>query len=302
MSLINSEYSTLKALPCFDRILNITVIGVGMSQTCFKVTTISAVYFVKKLNRATAKTEISCAQWLSSSTHILTPAVLYYDQQWLVTSYIEANTLEQSTQSYWPKIKTSLSLMCLLHKEDTSKLDYAALPQLNIQKTVDDLLHSSLVLLVAKKTKIQQVTSLLANLMNTKGSITNDKRVICHGDMNYQNILIDAAAKSWLIDFEAAHLAPAEFDVAMFIAVNTLSLDDIDEITATYSLNRLSSPLNLELLHYFIMYCFLINGLWYLNRKSSVANKEEFHRLAIEQWSLFNQFALKFGIDLPTLA
>ena len=133
--------------------------------------------------------------------------------------------------------------------------------------------------------------------------------VVCHGDLNFTNILHDNDNTAWLIDFECAQLAPPEFDLAMFIAVNNIATQDITHIIAEYSALMPTSRLNKSLLHYYLLFSLLINGLWYLStmkpiditkmENTEVENKV--YGLAIEQWSTFDRFSLQYMNTLPKL-
>jgi thiamine kinase-like enzyme len=121
--------------------------------------------------------------------------------------------------------------------------------------------------------------------------------------------LQDNCNRAWLIDFECAQLAPAEFDLAMFIAVNTFGKQDITQLIAKYQTLVPTYKLNSSLLQYYLLYSFFINGLWYLSNIKPAAHIEiettevenKMLGLAIEQWAAFDSFTDTQTITLPKI-
>jgi len=114
MSLTYSELNTLQSLPCFAEIVDISMLVDGMSHTCSKVTTASQVYFVKRLNKETAREEVVSCRY--AADHGLSPKVIYYDNTWLVTEYVDSVTVDKAELSTDKCINTSLTLMAKLHQ------------------------------------------------------------------------------------------------------------------------------------------------------------------------------------------
>ena len=119
--------------------------------------------------------------------------------------------------------------------------------------------------------------------------------------MNLTNILLDNEQRPWLIDFECAHIAPGEFDLAMFIAINNLTSQHITQIVAEYMSLVPSYRPNVDLLNYYILYSFYINGLWYFDNIDSLDPDNAMYALGIEQWSAFDRFTNEYAIAIPTL-
>jgi thiamine kinase-like enzyme len=73
--------------------------------------------------------------------------------------------------------------------------------------------------------------------------------------------LQDNCNRAWLIDFECAQLAPAEFDLAMFIAVNNIGKQDITDLVAQYQTLVPTYKPNSSLLQHYLLYSFFYQWL-----------------------------------------
>lgn len=323
MSIADDLINELKFLPCFTQIHSVDLLADGLSQTAIKVTTASQVFFAKKLNQHTANTEIACTLLCSNlasknqskqgNTKQLCPQVVYHDKHWLVTHFIHGLILADSNLSNNKKIAIALNLMAQLHSLPPTFANYP-IPQLNPSYTVNELLSTLPSLLLEQSNTLTTLAKSLSDAIYTLIADTRDVNVVCHGDLNFTNVLQDNGNNAYLIDFECAQLAPPEFDLAMFIAVNNIATQDITLIIAEYSALMPSYRLNTKLLHYYLLYSLLINGLWYLaNMKprdiietenteaESSETGSEMYGLAIEQWSAFDRLSLQYMNTLPTL-
>ena len=314
MALHADLINSLKSLPCFDEIKAISLLANGLSQTSLKVTTASQVFFAKKLNGETSSTEVSCALLCANystkqasgaeSKYHLSPQVLYHDHQWLVTEFVNGTALADSDVKNDIKISTALTLMAELHQLPTAVANQS-INQLKPTLSAKRLLTNPAALLANQSPFLDKVTKSLSTTIATLIMAANSPSVLCHGDINFTNILLDKEQKSWLIDFECAHLAPVEFDLAMFIAVNNIADDKIAEIVNDYG--KLVAHLvpryrpNSKLLNYYILYSFYINGLWYFDNINELVADNLMYALGIEQWSAFDRFANEHSIVIPKL-
>ena len=298
MSLTSSELNILQSLPCFAEIIDISMLVDGMSHTCSKVTTASQVYFVKRLTKETAKEEVVSCRY--AADHGLSPKVIYYDNTWLVTEYVDSITVDKAELSTDKYINISLTLMTKLHLL-SPQLKTGSIPYLDTLKSVQRLFTNPLPLPARQRVILAKITHILTSKIEAEQKLSGAANVLCHGDMNYSNILFDKTQQSWLIDFECSHLAPVEFDLSMFIAVNNISTHLIDDIVASYTVLVPNYRPNLTLLTYYLLYSFFINGLWYLDNTNDSKTNNTLQSLAIEQWSAFDSFALKCLVDLPKL-
>lgn len=257
--------ASLYALPCFKTIKTITPMSVGLSSKCYVVHADNRSFFAKQITN-TDEIVLSC----EASINHLSPTVIYHDDDWLITAYIDSDNLSHCSNSLDKRIVIALKLMGQCHQL-TVDINY-----LEPQKLVDELLSRQP--LEAKLTQeLFHVTQPLINKLNVENNI-----VCCHGDLNFTNVLIDRNNTPWLIDFECTCKAPAEFDLAMFIAVNNLSSEDILNIIEQY---QEYSPLkiNKSSLHDFLQYCHLINALWY-SQAFIESQNPTLKQLAKQQW------------------
>jgi thiamine kinase-like enzyme len=308
MNIQEDVINALKTLPCFDEIQTVNLLANGLSQTSLKITTKSKTFFAKKLNAETADVEISCALLcsqkatkgdLNEQTHQLSPTVVYHDKEWLVTEFIAGSTLAETKIDLETKVSITLTLMAKLHRLSAAAIEPYIL-QLDTNLSVSRLLAKPMSLLTRNSHIVDNVAESLTCAISQIILASDCPSVLCHGDMNFTNILTDKLRNPWLIDYECAHKAPAEFDLAMFIAVNNIPTKQIKGVVTAYTKLNQAHNCNDELLNLYILYSFFINGLWYLDNKD-VQSDSLFQKLAHVQWSSFDNFAIDRGMKLPKL-
>ncbi|KGJ97683.1 phosphotransferase [Colwellia psychrerythraea] len=302
--------NSLKSLPCFTEVRAISLLANGLSQTALKVTTATQVFFAKKLNEETASTEISCALLYAglnikdvSEQRIeqqLSPQVIYHDQHWLVTDFISGLTLTDTKLNNDRKISIALNMMAELHQFPLELAKYP-IPLLIPTCSVKRLLTKPAPFLISHSCTLDKVTKSLSASINSLILDSTSSNVICHGDLNLTNILLDDGQRPWLIDFECAHVAPEEFDLAMFIAVNNIADQYITKIVAEYMSLVPGYRPNRNLLNYYILYSLYINGLWYFDNIDPLEPDNPMYALGIEQWSAFDIFTNEHAIAVPKL-
>lgn len=305
---------SLKSLPCFSNIQTISLLANGLSQTAIKVTADSRTIFAKNLHHSTANTEVACALLCAEpdsaedSSQQLSPNVIYHDQQWLITDYISGSTLADSTTASAANISYALTLMAKLHQLPTTKMR-GSIPTLDTNLSAERLLTKHAPLIAQNRLAVDNVTKSLTGTINHLASNSPSSNVLCHGDVNFSNILIDDCHKPWLIDFECAHWAPIEFDLAMFIAVNNIPSHKINDIVTDYIKLNSQYRCNRKLLNHYILYSFFINGLWYFDNSNYDDDQDKysgkthclFHQRGVEQWSAFDNFVVEYSNNLPKL-
>lgn len=288
--------NALKNLPCFKQVKSISTIASGLSQHCFKVSADNNVYFAKTIEDNTEILVTSCA--VKSG---LSPKIIYHDQDWLITHFIEADNIALSTLNTDDKISYSIRLMVQCHQLNIKPM--ALSPRGLINSLLNNPYYSQL-----------QASALLALTDLLMESISHSKNnVCCHGDLNFSNVLFDVEQRTWLVDYECACTAPVEYDLAMFIAVNGLASDKITVITEQYQVQS-SASVDPSLLNSYLRFCYLINALWYFNRYHKEAHTEKKKALlkyAEKQWNtlqssleldnstLFNSLSSKLTNILP---
>jgi len=167
----------------------------------------------------------------------------------------------------------------------------ADLPVLSIKHIIDDLIVSLL-----KADDFNGKHQILVNKFYQEflqGLIVKEP-YLCHGDLNFSNILLEATKDSrnsviQIIDFECACIADREFDLAMMVAINQLSLDDVELFLEEYSkYTNYQVVLNGAMVTRYLIFSHLINGLWYLGQKDKLGADEGLE-LAKQQFSLLNK-------------
>lgn len=293
---------SLTALPCFNQVTRISAITGGFSHACFKVEADGACYFAKMTTGIQLETELTLAK--VAALNKLTPPIFYHDEQWLVSHYIEGENLAVKEIPLIEKIATSIKLMITFHQltaSSSAQVNVEKISTLSIAATISDLFHPNNQPTLV--TKITMLGSEIAALIAPEMSSTINNLLCCHSDMNFSNVLTSNRngnvngngnnRDAWLIDFEYACFAPAEFDLAMLIAVNNIPLTLTDDIIGMYERGT-DRPINQALLHAFILFCYLINGLWYFNSSfDEMMNltpemKAKMYKLATEQWQSFD--------------
>ncbi|MDO6445466.1 phosphotransferase [Colwellia sp. 1_MG-2023] len=258
----------------------------GLSHHCFIVTAVnldsqkSAKYFVKSLSlhASTEQNERLVAQ--SAAISNLSPQVIYHCKEWLVTEYIEGYSLFENQYTIAEKIAVAMKLLQDFHQlapiEQVSSLSLQSLIEAQINANVfSDQQKSFLFQLNQDINDFTQVT----------------EPVVCHGDLNFTNILIDKQSKAWLVDYECTSIGSAEYDVAMFIAINNLSNCDFSYIFDCYQ-GQSKKPLNHALVHAYLACCYLINGLWYQEHSHNIIDNDQYIDLAYQQYSQFDRLKL----------
>lgn len=298
---------TLSALPCFTQVTKVTTIRGGLSHDCFKVEADNVYYFAKSITGTQLKNEVLLTQ--ISSTEKLSPNIYYTNEQWIISDYIEGGTLAKSDIPLSEKISMGIALMTKFHHlsiTHAERINTQSVSILKITETIDDLNHpNNLPIFFALVKAIgYEIEAVIEKGLD---DIT-ESNTCCHSDMNFSNILINDKRKTWLIDFEHACYAPAEFDLAMFIAINTIATNNLDCIINLYE-QQSNRVINKRVLHYFLLFSYLINGLWYFNNtvgdtfSCNARESDLMHKLATEQWQAFDILYHKLGMskDIITL-
>lgn len=259
----------LSALPCFTQVENISIITSGLSQHCFKVNADNKVYFAKTINDTA---EVSVAACASESG--LSPNVIYHDQHWLITNYIDADNLALSTLSADDKVKYALKLMVQCHQLNVTPAELSA------KDIIKSLLNNQHYPTLQKKAFLSFADFICPPFNNSENG------VCCHGDLNFSNVLMNKAQRTLLVDYECACIAPLEYDLAMFIAVNSLTSNEITITIKQYE-RQSAVYVDLTLLNNYLLFCYFINALWYFNLAHETKYAEDKFLLlqhAKEQW------------------
>ena len=306
-SLTSNKQLALKLcqLKCFEQLTvnNIHVIDAGLSQPCFQVDDKNSRYFAKYINDNHVQAEASQL----AAIYGISPKIFYTDPHWLITEFKAGEGLDKGKHSEEENLAITLRLLAQCHhvtiasagypKEitlDTARTQQAQalrLPALDVIGTVKQLLQT-IEISDSQAHVLQQLCELLRqNLIHATEQVTELRPVFCHGDANFSNVLAlektmvaDDEKCYLLIDFECACIAPKEYDVAMLMAVNGISLSKIEIMHRLYlqafiELNPQKNNLevvddlanNMTVLSLNLVTCYydlslLINGLWYISQ------------------------------------
>lgn len=299
----------LQSLTCFHSIESIVPITSGLSCYCFKLVADGKEFFAKYINSDFLNNEVKVAQLAANSK--LTAQIIYHNQQWLICSFISGDNLNDSNLPQQEKATTAIALMAQCHTLKT--VNERDISSIDINQITTDLIDSTKAnyytcqQLSYLKIAASQLKTLIELSSRSDNNITED--VCCHGDLNFSNILLDDNNKAWLIDFECSILAPAEFDIAMFIAINELrdsSLTDvIHQYKKQYNEHCPQRSINTELVSHYLLLCYFINALWYTN--TSINREDESHHdnnplgsLAKKQWQSFIYLATEIELSLDS--
>lgn len=260
---------SLRSLSCFEHIETIIPVTSGLSSQCFQVNADDNVFFAKQVSSSNeAKISLLAAQ------QNISPKVIHHDKHWLITEFIVGQSAELSQLPIDKQISIALKLMSQCH---------------HISAQADELAPSAIIDELINKPHFssRQGAELfaLAQQITAKLSSAQDN-VCCHGDVNFSNILIGPENKSWLVDFECACTAPAEFDLAMFVAVNHIDDKKISMIINQYERQLPAIAINVELFNSYLAFAYFINSLWYYNAYQNL-NSLALKKLLTQQWHKF---------------
>jgi thiamine kinase-like enzyme len=282
----------IKSLTCFDdiNIENIAVIPQGLSHISFKVTTtgFNDDYFVKYFdandesfnkelllakafaNNVIEKGTIEQSTLAISQTNkqdhsqCFTPRLIASEDDYIVYQFIAGQSLLQSSYSENDKASICIQLMTKLHQ------CRADLPVLNMQVVIANLMTP------LRKTSVfneQQHDVINTFYQQFIQGFSVKGHYLCHGDLNFSNVICSSPVNVTtinyhLIDFECAFLADREFDLAMLIAINDLPLDSVSVLIKKYHQHSQGKvSLSRYLVTCYLVFSYLINGLWYLGQK-----------------------------------
>lgn len=247
--------AALQAIKFLQPILAIEPIESGLSHYCFKVTAHSNTYFVKVYKTATntSFTEQIKIEQLTGDQG-LSPKVIDYCPlgSYCVYQYFAGKTLFESAVSNNDKNTMVVDLLVTCHA-----IQHKPIP-LDIKQSIKNLLPRLKLADITKSKIIDNVNTCLQALALSKGEL-----VLCHGDLNYSNVLI-ADNKLVIVDWEYGCLAEKEYDIAMMLAINNVPADLYNSIVEQYNLKAQSTPAKLSKVMQYLTLCELLNALWFM--------------------------------------
>jgi thiamine kinase-like enzyme len=295
---IDNISQEIKALPCFAKgQYKITPLAGGESHECFSViSTVNSIemdYFVKSLadHKETAIAEI--ASNLLAAEAGLAPTIIYHSPMWLVCQFIAGDSLahycaENVTRLPINKIIIAMNLMAKTHQ--------LKLPVNHPTLAIEPLMLSQTINKAITPSQMTVLNEIIVKI--TPSQSKSNRLVLCHGDVNDENIRLSDSFNpespldhTWLVDFECSCLAEAEYDIAMFIAINGLMLTDVDIAIQSYQ-QCADVVIDKEKVVAYLACCYLINGLWYIEATINSNQSQIFIAKARQQFVLFDQLAL----------
>lgn len=220
-------------------VLGFSLIDNSMSNTGYAVTTTSGKYFLKLYSNATDKVETAAYSFLKGKINV--PELYYFDgskQQfeysYAIVEYLDGTSLKSFIQTkniYSRNIVYEIGKMCaILHRKKYKHdawLDQNLSEESLIPKTDEHILQ----LLDDKAGEYLQpeTRKRLSNYVKANSLLFNrisSESVLCHGDINYMNILI-AYDKVWFIDFEFAHAGSIYCDIGKFFRTKGTAIQSL---------------------------------------------------------------------------
>lgn len=234
----------------FGSILTIEPINKGYSNQCFKLQVLNSSnqqqnLFVKSLNnKDVAHIQHEQQARCIAEKAMLTPKCLLQNaqQKLLVIEYVQMDT--QAC------IQDIALLLACTHGIDSQ------LVQIHQQYIIAQRLAADIQAL-APADKLDKTLLELAQQLDNE--CTN--LVFCHGDISRDNIL-KTRDKTYLVDWEYARMASAEYDLAASICINQLNATEQKQLVDEYQKHSQCS-INQALLQQYIQVFEYLNKLWF---------------------------------------
>lgn len=291
------QIASLLKLPCFTgQDCSVIALSGSGNNPCCKVIghQNSKVYFAKYLGLsshidagevAIEQQGLTAAQFLTTvNSHLasFTPRIVYQDRHWQVQAFIDGVNLQDANLTLPEKIAAAVTTMARMHQATPHPAPLLA--DLDLFATLSPLIQQ-LTLKEQYKARLQhRARRLCADVNGLNAGI--EQTVFTHGDINFANIIIDSDDKPWFVDLEFLCLAPREYDLAMFLAINHLfSADDHRTRAINDYETHCGHSIHRELLTAYIPLCLLLNGLWYAIQSY---DKSEFYPQAQHQINAFD--------------
>lgn len=215
----------------FDKnltVLDCSLIDNSMSNTGYVVITDSGKYFLKLYSNTTDKIETAVYTFLQGKINV--PKLYYYDESqqnfpypYAIIQYLDGSNLKSyihTQKIYSSQIVYEIGKMCAILHHKKYPHDAWLDQNLREENIICNTDKHILQLLDAKAGVYLQseIKHRLTHYIRENSSLferINSESVLCHGDINYMNILI-AYDKVWFIDFEFAHAASKYHDIGKF--------------------------------------------------------------------------------------
>lgn len=220
-------------------VLDFSLIDNSMSNTGYVVTTTSGRYFLKLYSNTTDKVEAAAYSFLQGKINV--PKLYYFDgskqrfqYSYAIEEYLPGTSLKcfiLAENTYSNNIAYEIGRTCaILHRKKYSHdawLEQDLREQSVIPKTdahILQLLDDKAGEYLRPETKKR-----LSNYIKSNPLLfdrISSESVLCHGDINYMNILI-AYDKVWFIDFEFAHAGSIYHDIGKYFRTKSTAIQSL---------------------------------------------------------------------------
>jgi thiamine kinase-like enzyme len=276
----------------------------GLNQQCVELRSTTKKYIIKRFNDSRSFEVERCIYNALKKSDISTQlikALTFQDINYLLLEKLDGQSLCMTQMSQCEKILLASQILARFHFHvlKASQKQLSTIKTLSLKDILLKLAYSASL----TRKQLDLTTDIVSHSINRLENHLGDKvgrtaSVCCHGDLNFSNIIANAGNLK-VIDFEAASMMPAEYDIAMMLAVNELDESKIDVASQNYldqyqacqdSATRIERLLDQPLIHAYYLIAILINGLWYLSKSShsdtSPAHKTKLFEKACSQFRL----------------
>ncbi len=243
----------------------------GHSQQGFHCQTRDNHYFVKVFNNTKAlHTELSFL--LSGIDNV--PCLIAHDSKLFVQAFIDAPLLFDVEQDKIKRLVLLTRGLTTFHQDAQQHVDESQFTPLRMSDALTSLHVPDL---LTKQQSISYHTVLEQALFIDSLDMHS---IVCHGDFNANNVFY-SDGRFVFIDFEAASLAPAAYDLMMMLSINGYLSSDIEETIRLYNQFMVSAgfskiDLCAKQLESLFNIATVINGLWYLKKAKDENRFDEY--------------------------
>ncbi|WP_448211663.1 phosphotransferase [Colwellia sp. MEBiC06753] len=275
------ELAELEVFPLFSQqTLTFKQLTGGLNNSVFKIETGEKRSFVAKHFSDERACQLEANIQALAATYKLSPSVVYNDKHWLISKYINDKTLERSNLTIADKLTLAITLMVKFHQLPLTNLSDKHITTLSI--------YHCLTALAEQVTLADNIKRMVDSALLLAASLEKEpqQHVLVHGDLNFNNILLGDVAQ--LIDFEAASIAAASYDLGMLLAVNCIATEQTEFVVSKYNQLVINNEVTTLSVTRYSFFAAIINGLWYLSQ-SNLRNPELYSTLAQQQFDYATQ-------------
>jgi thiamine kinase-like enzyme len=265
----------------------------GLSQQCYELKTYNQSYIIKqfddKINFCVEFFIYHALKDSEISAELIT-SLSEGNQHCLMLKKLEGISLNAAQINPAAKLVLATELLASFHHQlrDLPRKQPSVISSLPLSDTLFILLEKTHLNSAKHQLVSKAINNSLRRLLAHKPN--DSQHICCHGDLNFSNIF-QCEGQLKTIDFESASFMPAEYDIAMMLAVNEFDETAIAGACQTYQQatakfspkRRYSQILNQELIQAYYLISILINGLWYVSKSSHSTTKTNQKKLLLDK-------------------